>query len=789
MEEEKLQSVLEKLTKYKGVPPKGEHLFETEYGYFTNRGREYVIKTPYTPGLWANFLTNGTYTALVTPTGGGYSWVEESGFNRVTREYPLQHLVQDTPGRYIFIKDTETQDFWSATHQPVKKSDHFQTTHSLGYTTSSTEYDGIAAEVTYFVPEHASHEVWWLKLENKTKRKRTLKIYTYSELVLGEYTRDTLENAFDSLFTRGDRFEYGLIFTKPTLETRENLITKQIDKVGFFATSEPFVEYELSRRDFIGFGHTLEAPHALTKKTRLSSSPRAGENLVGCVVHEITLKPHEKKEVYFALGVAPHEKGIQTVAKALNKKHITNQFNEVITFWDNYIKKIWIETPDEGLNIWFNYWLKYELHFNAHWSEMDSFYIGRGGGFGYRDTAQHIWGVLPFEKSIYKERLHFLLTNQYPNGNVPHSITLFDKHLVNSPHSDDACWLVFAVLNYLEETNDIAFLDTILPFADSAAFGSGFDGPVWRHMLRATDHSLRHFSERGIPQMRVADWNDALSSGRLGKGESFLVAGLLAHNLKRLVPFLEKYDMKEKAAEYTFAYNRLAESVLEFGWDGEWFLRATQDHQKRPIGSSKNDRGKIFLDSNTWLCISGLAGSYTKKTLNSLWDYLMSQYGAHLFTPSYQPEDASMGVISQFVPGAKENAAIFLHANAWFMIALAINDQPERAEELLRNINPVYQSFRNPDRYKVEPYVLPEFIFGNESDKFGEGSFTWVTGSAEWFFRGVLDYFLGLKPNYDKLEFDPHVPKDWNFKVTREFQGKKWVAEYKDGEKSLKQVK
>lgn len=788
MEEKKLEAVLAKLAAYRGEPPRTEKLFETQYGYFTNRGREYVITDPHPPGLWANFLTNGRYTALLTPTGGGYSWSEESGFNRILREHPLRHLLEDTPGRYIFIKDAESGDFWSTTYQPVKKADSFKAVYSLGYASSSTIYKNIESSVTYFVPRQVNYEIWWFKVKNKSSKKRRLKLYTYCEFVLGSYKPDLLENAFNSLFNRGNRLNNALIFTKPTLETRENLIAATYDKIGFITVNRPFDEFELSKRDFIGFGRALALPQALVKKKPLSSSSRAGENLIGCIALDLELKPGQEEEIFFAVGAAVEAKEIHQITKNLNKKTVLHQLRKVEDFWSDYIKKVWIETPDEGLNIWFNYWLKYQIHFNAHWSEMDSFYIGGGGGFGFRDTAQHIWGVLPFEREIYLKHLRFLLSHQYPNGGVPHGISIFGDRSVESPHSDDPCWLVFAVLNYLEETNDMDFLKEIIPFADTGGLGAGLKGSVFKHVIRAADHSLRHLSERGIPGIRVADWNDALSGGPLGKGESFLVAGLLAFNLKKLVELCKKLKRLDKVKEYTFAYERLAESAVTFGWDGNWFLRATEDHQKKPIGSNANPRGKIFLDSNTWLCISGIAGLYTKKTLDSLWELLMTKYGALLFTPAYTTEDIDRGVISQFVPGSKENAAIFMHANAWLMIALALADEGGRAAELLRKVNPVYKSYTDPEKYKVEPFVLPEFVFGNESDKFGEGSFTWVTGSAEWFFRGVLDYFLGLRPDYDRLIFDPKVPKDWSFKVEREFAGKRWRAEYRQGKTSLKQI-
>ena len=801
----RINRVLKKLSKYEDTPQrspfdsaqgkpaiirgeKNDHLFETKYGYFQDGGREFVIKTPHTPGLWANFLTNGKYTALISPTGSGYSWYEESGYNRILREHPLRHLIEDLPGRYIYIKDLQTNDYWSSSYQPVGKANKFKATHSLGFTKSQVDYKDIESEVTYFIPFDKSYEVWHLKLKNNSTRTRKLKLYTYCEFVLGSYRPDLLENSFNSMFFKGEKIDNALIFTKPILTTKDNLILRTYDKIGFFTTNEKFNEYEVSRRDFIGFGKSLGQPQVLTKKSKLSSSPKQGENMIGCISVEITLKPGAEKEVYFALGLVNNPEEIVKVHTSLTRTNMVRELDKIKKYWDKQINKIWIETPDEGLNIWFNYWLKYQIHFNAHWSEMDSFYIGGGGGFGFRDTAQHIWGILPFDRDLYLKHLRFLLSHQSPNGSVPHGISIFSNEASNSPHSDDPCWLVFAVLNYLEETNDLKFLDEDIAFHDGLTFGKEHKGSVLRHIIRAADHSLRHMSERGIPQMQVADWNDALSSGIFGKGESFLTAGLLAANLQRLVELLKKVKRQDKVNEYTYAYKRLSQSIINFGWDGDWFLRATQDHQKKPIGSKSNERGQIFLDSNSWLCISGLSGSYTEKTLNSMWERLMTKYGALIFSPAYSTEDKQHGVISQFVPGSKENASIFLHANAWFFIALCQALESEKAHKLLKSCNPIHASYNFSDTYKVEPYVLSEFIFGKESDKFGEGSFSWVTGSAEWFFRGILEFFLGLKSTYGKVTFEPKVPKDWTFKVEREFNGKRWIGEYEKGVSKLKSV-
>lgn len=58
----------------------------------------------------------------------------------------------------------------------------------------------------------------------------------------------------------------------------------------------------------------------------------------------------------------------------------------------------------------------------------------------------------------------------------------------------------------------------------------------------------------------------------------------------------------------------------------------------------------------------------------------------------------------------------------------------ERATELLRAVNLVYRGYVNLDCYKVESYMLSEFVFGNESDRYEEANFTSVTGLGEWVF-------------------------------------------------------
>lgn len=84
-------------------------------GHFDLENKEYVITNPATPVPWANYLGDPEYGAMISNNAAGYSFVK-SGANgsRFNSEMAL-------PGRYIYIRDNETSDYWSASWQPVGK--------------------------------------------------------------------------------------------------------------------------------------------------------------------------------------------------------------------------------------------------------------------------------------------------------------------------------------------------------------------------------------------------------------------------------------------------------------------------------------------------------------------------------------------------------------------------------------------------------------------------------------------------------------------------------------------
>ncbi len=151
------------------------------YGYFDDKNREYVIERPDTPAPWVNYLGSPEYGAIISNNAGGYSF-EKSGANGRILRYVFNNF--DQPGRYIYIRDNESKDYWSASWQPVGKDltcYQSECRHGMGYTKIAANYDGIRSQATYYVPLGKSHEVWSLCVTNNSNKRRSLTLTGYAE--------------------------------------------------------------------------------------------------------------------------------------------------------------------------------------------------------------------------------------------------------------------------------------------------------------------------------------------------------------------------------------------------------------------------------------------------------------------------------------------------------------------------------------------------------------------------------------------------------------------------------
>jgi cellobiose phosphorylase len=230
--------------------------------------------------------------------------------------------------------------------------------------------------------------------------------------------------------------------------------------------------------------------------------------------------------------------------------------------------------------------------------------------------------------------------------------------------------------------------------------------------------------------------------------------------------------LAEEASEIRKQGLEMEKTLLTEGWDGKWFLRA-YDHFSRPIGTDKNEEGKIFIESQGFCALGkcGYEDGKAKMALDSVEEKLGTKYGYVLNNPAFTHYYVEYGEISTYPGGYKENAGIFCHNNAWIFCADAFLGNGDRAFDYYTRIAPAYTE-EYSDIHRTEPYVYSQMVAGKDAKRFGEAKNSWLTGTASWNFVAISQYILGVQPDYDGLKIDPSIPHTWDgFKVSRQFRG------------------
>jgi len=755
-----------------------------QYGYFDKDRREYTITNPCTPTPWINYLGGGKYGGIISQTGGGYSFDGDPRYKRVLR-YRYNSIPEDQPGRYIYIRDNQSGDYWSATWQPVKGDyDQYVCHHGLGYTEINYEVNKIASRVTYFVPGNESMEIWWLKIKNTDQVTRDLTLFSYAEFSFFDAVRDQQNVDWCQQIQQGD-FENNTIFWNAFMKTWDYI---------FMTSSLPVTSFETSREKFIGLYRDLSNPIAVERGYCENYEARRG-NGAGVLSHQLTLNPGEEKEIIYLLGTTPDKESIkEKVNKYLNANNTKEEFTGLKNYWNNYLSSCQVNTPDEEMNLMLNIWNPYQCKTTFNWSRFISLYqLGINRGMGFRDSAQDILGVVHAIPGEARNLIIKLLKCQHPEGNAYHLFYPLTGEGTTGEagedggvdwYSDDHLWIILAVAAYITETGDIDFLSESVPYSNNRGAGK-----VLEHLCQALEFTENHLGEHGLPLAGFADWNDTINLDR-GKGtaESVWTGMLYCYALKEMQALLDFIEEPDLVKRYKAYYRKQKEAINKHAWDGSWYIRAFDDDGK-PLGSKEYAEGKIFLNPQSWSIMAGIADrSYMDKLLENVHKYLNTEFGVVLLYPAYRKYDKTKGGITTYPPGAKENGGIFLHSNPWIMIAETLAGNGDRAYQYYRQVLPPTRN-EIADKYEVEPYVYCQNILGKEHPQFGLGRNSWLTGTAAWMYRASVYYILGIRPGYDGLVIDPVVPSHWEgFRVKRRFRGKWLLIECNRSEESYIEV-
>lgn len=668
---------------------------------------------------------------------------------------PEQPYFAHHPGRFIYVKDEESGQIFSAPYEPVRVlPDKY--TFSVGKNDIiwEVEHNGISIEMCLSLPKEDTMELWKVKVKNLTGDKRKVSVYPYFTVGYmswmnqsGEYHED-LQAIICSSITPYQK--YNDYYTIKDFK----------DKTYLLAEKEP-IAWEVNHEAFEGEGG-ITAPTEIQNELLLKGD--ALYEMPVCVFqYRLDLVPGEEQNFRFIFGPAKDEKEIE----AVRKKYFIDQdengrdgFELAEIEYAEYISEgtgcIEISTPDKDLDNFVNHWLPRQMYYHGITNRLTT-------DPQTRNYLQDNMGMSYIKPQVARDAFLLALSQQSENGAMPDGIILQKdaelKYINQVPHSDHCVWLPICLSAYLEETNDYSILEEKVPFSEGNEIYS-----VFEHINRGMNWLIKDRDERGLNYIRQGDWCDPMNMvGYKGKGVSGWLTTATAYALITWSDICEKNGHLKTADEYRQEASKMNEIINKYLWDGEWYARGITD-DNIVFGISKDKEGRIFLNSQGWALLSGAADEVKKsKLIKAVEEQLESPYGVEKLAPSYTSMREDVGRVTQKHPGSAENGAVYNHAAAFYIYGLYAVGEKENAYRLLRKMLPGSDMEDIIQRGQL-PVYIPNYYRGAYRQfprTAGRSSHLFNTGTVSWYFRCLLDGLFGLQGNSEGLKVNPQLPADW----------------------------
>jgi cellobionic acid phosphorylase len=209
-------------------------------------------------------------------------------------------------------------------------------------------------------------------------------------------------------------------------------------------------------------------------------------------------------------------------------------------------------------------------------------------------------------------------------------------------------------------------------------------------------------------------------------------------------------------------------------WDGRWFGRGITD-DGTVFGVSTDPEGSIFLNVQSWSMLSGAADETKQKLIiESIAEKLETPYGVMTLAPAFTSMREDVGRITQKFPGSAENGSVYNHDSTFYIFALYLIGDPDRAFRILRQLIP------GPDPADYErrgqlPIFVPNYYRGafyQNPRTAGRSSMLFNTGTASWMYRCLVEGLFGVKGCRSGLLIRPQLPSHWDWaRIVRTFRG------------------
>jgi cellobiose phosphorylase len=257
-------------------------------------------------------LSNGSYSTMVTLSGSGYGKKDNMTVYRWRGD-----STSDSTGSFCYIKNLNSNDYWSATYEPCKSSgDSYTAEFSVDKGIFKRKDGSIESQLQIVVSPEDDVEIRKLVLKNTGEKGRSLEITSYMEVTLQSFQGDAVHPSFSNLFisTEYDE-ENSCLLGSRRARVKEGVVPYIIHKVISPQDFEGAVTYETSRVNFIGRNRSLKSPKALDNDAPLLNTVGTVLDPIVSLRARVRLEAGEEKEVYYVTGTTNSKEEALEIAK------------------------------------------------------------------------------------------------------------------------------------------------------------------------------------------------------------------------------------------------------------------------------------------------------------------------------------------------------------------------------------------------------------------------------------------------------------------------------------------
>jgi len=701
------------------VRPCGMGGFTREYAFAVD------LSEADTPRPWSNVIANGRIGTVITSGGGGFTFYQNSYKEKITRW--SNDAVLDPAGEFVAL--SENGNVWSVTKKPAPAKARYAMEHGLGYTEFLCDYNAVRASQKVYIAREKAVKFYDITLENCADEERLIEAMFAADIVLGDFSENTAHALTGELMaeSRSARIENRVNGLSAYMHCSEKL-------TGFSSWREAYTDAE---------GNLLP----------LDASVK-GSRFFPAVTAKISVPPNQTRRVIFAMGQD----------EAVDFSICDSVFARAKHFYANLSDIRLHGFSDEAI---LSRWLPYQTY-SSRFMARAGFYQA-GGATGFRDQLQDCLALVYVDRELARRHILACAARQFEKGDVLHWWHP-PATGVRTGISDDRLWLPYVAAEYIEITGDRSILFERAPYITGPGIPEGSKDiyaayrfterteTLYEHILRAIRLSCRSLCKSGLCRMGTGDWNDGMDKiGEGGAGASVFTTMLLYAAIYKFLPYVQ--DIKLRGGLINTAEG--LKKAVNAAWDGEWFLRAFTD-AGLAVGSKNSDEGKIDLLVQAWAALSN-AGEDEKceLALYSAQKRLVDFESGivRLLAPPYNRRQ-DIGYIASYPAGVRENGGQYTHAAVWYVMALLKRGKIEPAWRVFRMLSPLSHT-DTPEkvlRYGNEPYVLSADVYAGEHTK-GQGGWSWYTGAAAWYYKCLVEGFLGVRLRGKKLSVMPRLPE------------------------------